>query len=731
MKKKLFLVFGVLAVLGAGFLLYAIPHGKRISSFELKISETKSQIESDASYLKGDRGIDSFCSALDNIQSLGGTFEGLSTEYAKIDSESNFLRNIWRTLKISKEDISDLGARIDALYSFVGPGVATVIIQLINNTAMSMSSAPSIDSIAKTSNEYASDLRRLSTSIQTFGQHIANPNIATAFPSAKQVDLSAPSRMKSELQGPLLVGLTSIRNLAMSTNQTETSAIEAARSVKEAIDIAKAHIVWIANAQKVASDLAALGAGPSNQRVVNQELARYGYRTKSDIELIERVIDSQKRSNDQMKNALTYAETANSSLQNLERFASSNQIAAVYGQWNIASNKAEESKSSLYFYCSNVHEQTIADNLFKESRETVSGISGKIVSHRNFVLSQYEEARREESTFVGSTGRAVQRGLDRLASLVRRGAEKVAESRIGKEITLSVKALILGTKAFYDLMDPNTDPISWAFSYQDDVDQLMNETDKVMRMEGPSITGKNTFIEDFVNRSYEKAFKKEDTSTQKFSNQEKQKEPNISERPINEIFGNIETKPERGKEYKVPDNKNGLKTDEKAIIFKEERAKTPIRAPTAENATVRAEDESQKQAEIEAQMRFADNGDGTITDTRTNLMWAAKDNGSRITISEALSYYQNYTAGGYNDWRMPTGEELQTLYDKRLAKHITLLITLNAGFVWCSTLHNSEKFPGVEVADGFNFGSSVDSGKIGNYVIYGKGSALPVRNKRD
>ena len=79
---------------------------------------------------------------------------------------------------------------------------------------------------------------------------------------------------------------------------------------------------------------------------------------------------------------------------------------------------------------------------------------------------------------------------------------------MGKELGLSAKVLVLGTKAFYDLMDPDADPLTWALAYQGDVRQLMDETDEVMRMEGPSLTGKNSFIEDLVNRAYEGSFER-------------------------------------------------------------------------------------------------------------------------------------------------------------------------------------------------------------------------------
>jgi hypothetical protein len=61
--------------------------------------------------------------------------------------------------------------------------------------------------------------------------------------------------------------------------------------------------------------------------------------------------------------------------------------------------------------------------------------------------------------------------------------------------------------------------------------------------------------------------------------------------------------------------------------------------------------------------RFIAYDNGTVLDTKTNLMWAAKDNGSAINWSNAKSYCENYRGGGYTDWRMPTLDELAGLYD--------------------------------------------------------------------
>ena len=64
-----------------------------------------------------------------------------------------------------------------------------------------------------------------------------------------------------------------------------------------------------------------------------------------------------------------------------------------------------------------------------------------------------------------------------------------------------------------------------------------------------------------------------------------------------------------------------------------------------------------------ASERFTNNGDGTVTDNQKSLMWAIHDNGVPINWPNAQLFCQNYRAGGFSDWRMPTIEELTSLYD--------------------------------------------------------------------
>ncbi|MHA1686427.1 MAG: Lcl C-terminal domain-containing protein [Candidatus Heimdallarchaeaceae archaeon] len=60
---------------------------------------------------------------------------------------------------------------------------------------------------------------------------------------------------------------------------------------------------------------------------------------------------------------------------------------------------------------------------------------------------------------------------------------------------------------------------------------------------------------------------------------------------------------------------------------------------------------------------FVDNGDGTITDTATGLMWMKYDSGEAMNWQEALEYAESLSYAGYSDWRLPNAKELQSIVD--------------------------------------------------------------------
>jgi len=60
---------------------------------------------------------------------------------------------------------------------------------------------------------------------------------------------------------------------------------------------------------------------------------------------------------------------------------------------------------------------------------------------------------------------------------------------------------------------------------------------------------------------------------------------------------------------------------------------------------------------------FENNGDGTVTDQATGLMWQQADSGSGLDWEAALAYAANSTLAGYSDWHLPNIKELQSIVD--------------------------------------------------------------------
>ncbi len=121
---------------------------------------------------------------------------------------------------------------------------------------------------------------------------------------------------------------------------------------------------------------------------------------------------------------------------------------------------------------------------------------------------------------------------------------------------------------------------------------------------------------------------------------------------------------------------------------------------------------------------LVDNGDGTVSDNATGLMWAQEDNGAGVTWEDALAYAEAMNAAsylGYDDWRLPNAKELQSIVDYTRSPGTTgsaaidplfstTPITNEAGdpdfgFAWTSTTHQR--------VDG--------SGASAVYIAFGRG----------
>jgi len=87
--------------------------------------------------------------------------------------------------------------------------------------------------------------------------------------------------------------------------------------------------------------------------------------------------------------------------------------------------------------------------------------------------------------------------------------------------------------------------------------------------------------------------------------------------------------------------------------------------------------------------QFVDNGNSTITDNATGLMWTQDDNGEGVNWEEALHYAENLNLAGYSDWRLPNSKELQSIIDYTRSPGTTNSAAIDP-FLKATTISNEE-----------------------------------------
>lgn len=122
--------------------------------------------------------------------------------------------------------------------------------------------------------------------------------------------------------------------------------------------------------------------------------------------------------------------------------------------------------------------------------------------------------------------------------------------------------------------------------------------------------------------------------------------------------------------------------------------------------------------------RYVDNGDGTITDTQTSLMWMKEDSylktGHWLNWDEGTTYIMKLNKSayaGYIDWQLPSLKELRTLYEsdkvnsKQLGRemkiHIDPVFAKNgSGASWSSETNGTWNAFGVVFNTGTRFSAA-------------------------
>lgn len=103
-----------------------------------------------------------------------------------------------------------------------------------------------------------------------------------------------------------------------------------------------------------------------------------------------------------------------------------------------------------------------------------------------------------------------------------------------------------------------------------------------------------------------------------------------------------------------------------------------------------------------------DNGDGTVTDNGTGLIWQKAKSGN-MNWCDAISHASALSLGGYSDWQLPRYQDLKNLY-KSECKNL-----MDVGYMgyWSSTETSRHEAGIVKLCDGVVF----DDYKSSNYYV--------------
>lgn len=119
---------------------------------------------------------------------------------------------------------------------------------------------------------------------------------------------------------------------------------------------------------------------------------------------------------------------------------------------------------------------------------------------------------------------------------------------------------------------------------------------------------------------------------------------------------------------------------------------------------------------------FADNGDGTVTDNATGLMWMQNDNGEGLNWEEALQYAADAEIAGHSDWRLPDAKELQSILDYSRSPSTTSSAAIDAVFS-CTEITNEANqsdYPAYWTGTTHSNWTTDNSGGNAAYVNFGR-----------
>ena len=117
---------------------------------------------------------------------------------------------------------------------------------------------------------------------------------------------------------------------------------------------------------------------------------------------------------------------------------------------------------------------------------------------------------------------------------------------------------------------------------------------------------------------------------------------------------------------------------------------------------------------------FADNGDGTVTDEATGLMWMQNDSGLGYNWQDALAHAEETNFAGHDDWRLPNVKELQSLVDYTRSPSTSGSAAIDPLFNATSIVNEAGDTDYSCYWSGTTHATSNGMGAAGAYVAFGR-----------
>ena len=119
--------------------------------------------------------------------------------------------------------------------------------------------------------------------------------------------------------------------------------------------------------------------------------------------------------------------------------------------------------------------------------------------------------------------------------------------------------------------------------------------------------------------------------------------------------------------------------------------------------------------------RFTDNGDDTVTDNNTKLIWSKNANlcGWK-RWQEAIDYCSASNHAGHRDWRLPSLSELKSLIDTSQWNPVlppgNPFMNVQSGYYWSSTSH--ERYPSLAWSVSMESGQAYYDQEVLTYGVW-------------